>query len=442
MLGRVPVPEGLTLVRGESPHAPLELKVPPHTPLAASHPAEMLDMLRYAGVTYASPDSPAASAGVRVFAAGRALAVHGPYDAVTFDWDHTLTNYQIFEDLAGLMRVRRRRSPPPPATGAAPLVGIEAARPLMMELAFGMMVGFAVRQGLSHLSEWTRYRPQVGLATHTWPDRLGLAALYAPILPLMEGLLPGSPEIYERFMSADARSTIHLHHFLDYASELVPRFGAHGFAALSPAQAHEVMLYLEDGVAHHRKPLGAWTARDVNPARLLHIDDSPRIVSDLTRQAALAGYTQARMLYAPHSHSRIFANIRDWHKVSLPALWRKRPDAIRGVIAHLVRKEWSRSAVPELLRELGDSGAGGSIAWPKRGLPAGIVMAIYQTPTTLGEFWDYYVEPVTRVRSLIREVRRRRGGLRAIRRAYDEAFPSRAGMGMTRTSSSQHREHA
>lgn len=425
-LGSLRVPAGLTLVPGRSPHQPLEFTAPPAIELTTTDPAAMLDMLRYAGVCYAAPDSPAASIGLHVFAAGRALALRGPYDAVTFDWDQTFSNNQIFEDLPRLMRVRSFTSPPPAAMSAAPMVAIETARPFVMELAFGMMVGFAVRQGLARLSDWERYRPQVGIATHTWPDRLGVAAQYAPILPLMEGLLPGAPAVYERFTSAHVRSVIHLHHFLEYATTLVRRFDEHGFAALTPDQADELMRCLKEGGAHRLKPLGTWTARGWAPARLLHIDDSPTLVADLARQAMLAGYGDARFLYAPHSHSRVFANVKPWHILALPALWRGRPQAIRGVVANLVCKEWARSAVPDLLRRLGHPLDAGCRAWPRGTLPAGTVMAMYATPTTIGEFWDYYVAPVIRAQALIRDVRRRHGGLRAIRRAWRTAVPQGA----------------
>ena len=422
-LRSIPIPAGLTLVPGGSPHRPLELTAPPPIELMTTAPAALLDMLRYAGMSYAAADSPAVAAALHVFAAGRALALHGPYDAVTVDWDHTFANHKIVEDLLRLIRVRGRRSPPPPAISATPLIAIETARPFMTELVFGMMVGFAVRQGLARLSEWERYRPRVGLATHTWPDRLARSALYAPILPLMEGLLPGSAAVYERFTSAKVRSIIHLHHFLDYAASLLRRFDAHGFAALTPDQADELMSCLEDGGAHHRKPIGAWAMRGWTPERLLHIDDSPMLVADLTRQAALAGHAAARFLRVPQPHSHVFAEVKPWHMMALPAVGRSRPAALRSVVADLARKEWTRSALPDVLRELGYPLEARRVAWPNAALPAGVVMTIYRSTTSLGEFWNYYVSPVVRVQALIRDVRRRHGGLRAIQRAWRARAP-------------------
>lgn len=416
-LRSVPVPAGLTLVPGGSPHRPLELMAPPPIELVTTNPAAVLDMLRYAGMSYAAPDSPAVPAALHVFAAGRALALHGPYGAITVDWDHTFANHKIVEDLPRLIKVRGLKSAPSPAISATPLIAIETARPFMMELVFGMMVGFAVRQGLARLSEWERYRPKVGLATHTWPDRLARSALYAPILPLMEGLLPGSAAVYERFTSAEVRSVIHLHHFLDYAASLVRRFDAHGFAALTPDQADELMICMEDGGAHHRKPLGTWAMRGWTLERLLHIDDSPMLVADLTRQAALAGHAAARVLQVPHPHSRMFAEIKPWHMMALPVVGRSRRAAMRSVVAGLARKEWTRSALPDVLRQLGHPLEPGA-AWPNGALPAGVVMTIYRATSSLGEFWDYYVSPVVRVQGLIRDVRRRHGGLRAVRRAW------------------------
>jgi hypothetical protein len=410
---------------GGSPHRPLEFTAPPPIALMTTEAGAVLDLLRYGGMTYTAPDSPAAASALHVFAAGRALALNGPYDAVTFDWDHTFTNNQIFAGVLAVARARGLTSPPPTVMRATAMVAVETPRPFVMELAFGMMVGFAVRQGLAHLSDWERYRPQVGIATHTWPDRLGRTAQYAPILPLMEGLLPGTPGLYERFTSKHIRSVVHLHHFLDYATTLVRRFDAQGFSELTPDQADELMRCLEDGGAHRRKPIGAWGARGWDPARLLHIDDSPALIADLTRQATLAGYDGAHFVYAPHSHSRVFTSVKSWHMLALSSLWRRRPRAMHGVIANLVRMEWTHSAIPDLLRRLGHPLNAADVAWPHAALPAGTVMAMYPTPTTVGTFWDQYVAPVIRAQALIRDVRRRHGGLRAIRRAWRTAAPHR-----------------
>jgi hypothetical protein len=422
----VTVPAGLALMpsRAGGAHGPVEFAAPPPIVLTTTDPAALLDLLRYAGMAYAA-DSPAAAAALHVFRAGRALALTGAYEAVTFDWDHTIINYQVFEGLLSVARTRRLGSPPPDATSGAPLVAIETPRPFVMELAFGMMVGFAARQGLADLSEWEGYRPQVGIATHTWPDRLGLAAHHSPFLALMEGLLPGSPALHQHFTSPRVRSVLHLHHFLDYSTDLVRRFDAHGFSALTPDQADELLRCLEDGGAHRRKPLGAWTARGWAPERLLHIDDSPRLIADLARQAALAGYGGARFIHAPHAHSRRFGRVQSWHMLALPSLWRRRHHAMRGVIAHLARIEWKRSAVPDLLRHLGHPLDAQQSAWPRAALPAGTVMAMHPAATTVGTFWEQYVAPVIRAQSLIRDVRRRHGGMRAIRRGWTAAARQR-----------------
>jgi len=419
-LATVPVPRGLGLIPGAegSPHRPLAFSPPPRIALESTTATAVLDLLRYAGMSYAAPDSPAAAAALHVFDAGRTLALEGAYDGVTFDWDHTFTNNQIFEGIVGVALARRSKAAPPAEICAAPMVAVECPRPFVMELAFGMMVGFALRQGLEHFSDWERYRPQVGIATHTWPDRLGRTAQYAPILPLMEGLLPGAPGLYEHFTSRDLRSIVHLHHFIDHATSLVRRFDTHGFAAFAPDQADQLMCCLEDGGAHRRKPLGAWVSCAWNPARLLHIDDSPTLIADLIRQAALAGLSNAQFVHTPHSHSGVFTSVKSWHMLALPSLWRQRPKAMRGVISNLVNMEWGRSAVPGLLRRLGHPL---NPAWPKAALPAGTVMAMYVTPTTVGAFWNGYVEPVVRAQALIRDVRRRHGGMGRIRRAWRAA---------------------
>lgn len=392
-------PRGLTLIPGGQrdlhlPHRPL-----PDVALANAAHAEILALLNFAGVSYASPDCPAARAGVQIFASARDLIRAGRFDAVTFDWDHTFSNYLVFEDLATLVRARRGRQSP--SAYAAPMVAVEVTRPFMIELAFGMMVGFALRQGLRRFSQWSAYRPKVGVASLTWPDRLArLAAHYLPILPLMEAIVPGTPSTYEHFMSPDVRSVLNLHHFLDYAQGLMERVGAG--ALLTVAEGHEALGYAEDLKAHKRKPLGAWIGRGWDASRLLHIDDSTTIVADLTHQAALRGLAEARFLRVPHPHSRIFRNVREWHKVWLPGFWRARPAAMAGAIETLARQEWGRSNVPAILTALGIEFPRSH--WPGASLPEGTVLPIHETPTTVGDFWTYYLEPTQRARALIQDV--------------------------------------
>src|SRR5262249_45694459 len=99
-------PAGLTLIPGGSRQYPLNFTTPPRTFLGTHSRDEILEMLAYAGVHYRHPESPAAAFGARVFEEGRALGRHGSHEAITFDWDHTLSNYQIFEHIAKLIRVR------------------------------------------------------------------------------------------------------------------------------------------------------------------------------------------------------------------------------------------------------------------------------------------------------------------------------------------------
>jgi len=240
------------------------------------------------------------------------------------------------------------------------------------------------------------------VATHTWPDRLGLIAKhFMPLLPLMEGMLPGSPQTYARLTAPDVRSLIHLHHFVDYAIELVARFDAGGAAVLSAQEREELHGYCFDGNAHRRKPLGVWARRGWDTARLLHVDDSTRVVAD-HRSRAAAGAVLVR-----HPHSVLFDDVQEWHKVSLPGLWRSRRAAIVGAARQLAESEAAFPAADSLLRQF----AGGA-GLTRRRLPEGTVIAVHEAPTTAGEFWQHYVEPTQRARRLIRQVSLRHGGRR------------------------------
>jgi hypothetical protein len=419
-LAALRVPAGLALVPGGSRLFPLPLREPPRATLDSNAAGEILALLDYAGVRYADANCPAASLGMRVFAAGRRLGRHGPHQAVSFDWDHTLSNFQIFEDLPNLLRVRWRQAAPSARLAARPMVAIEMARPFMTEFAFGTLAGFALRQGLTRLAHWDRYRPQVCVATHTWPDRLGLmAAHFMPILPLMEGLLPGAPETYARFTAPGVKCALHLHHFLDYATGLLQRLDALGPAALSGRERDEVAGLLQDGRAHHRKPLGAWAMRGWDTGTLLHVDDATQVVADHARQAAADRHPGARAVHVRHPHSPWLDNVQEWHKVSAAALWRSREHAILRVARRLAWKEAAFPCLATLLAAFDDDAHGD----PR--MPQGVVMPVHETPTTLGEFWRYYVEPGRRAKMLIRAVARRHPRLAAdLRARHNGASPA------------------
>jgi len=413
------LPPGVALVPGGCGQQPLPLRDPPRAALDSQHRADQLALLAYAGVGYAHPESPAAAVGLQSFEAGRALGRDGPHRAISFDWDHTVSNYTIFQGIPALLRARLRRSAPSAALAATPVVSIEMARPFMTEFVFGAVAGFALRQGLSRLTDWSRYRPQVHVATHTWPDRLGLIGKhFMPLLPLMEGLLPGSPQTYARLNGADVRSLIHLHHFMDHAIDILTRFDRGGLAALTVQERNTLQDYVADGSAHRCKPLGVWARRGCDTAGLLHVDDATCVVQRFMRGAAAGAHPEdpeaaAGVLQVRHPHSRVFRDIQEWHKVSLPGLWRRRQGAIVGAARRLACGEAAFPAVEPLLRRFA-----GDAAWLPRQLPAGTLIAVHEAPTTAGEFWRHYVEPVQRAQRLIGQLSMRHGGRRRLLQAW------------------------
>ncbi len=416
-------PAGMSFEFGGTRGVPLSFSLPPRLSLRTDDRYEILQMLNYAGVSY-RPESEAARFGIHVFRAGRNFTRRQTFDRISFDWDHTLSNYQIFEHLPGLLKARSLQTPPPTELDQTPMTAIEVARPFMHELVLGMMVGFATHQGLKTFDQWEHYEPQVALATHTWPDRLGiLASFFIRLLPLMGGLLPGSPHLYEKITDEGLIAITHLHHFLHYADQLMVRYEQEGFEPLTPRERTEVMNYLEDGKAHYRKPIGALEERGFAGTTLLHFDDSTKIISDFENGGRNNG-RRIRGVWVKQSHSRFFADVQEWHKISLPAFWRSRQAAAEGVVEHLAHIEDRRSPIPAVLSALkvfsGDEDTSPDPSlWLF--LPQGVMMAVHETPTTVGEYWRYYVNPTNRSKANIRRIREARGGLRAIRKAFHSA---------------------
>lgn len=411
---------------GGTRERPLEFLAPPPIPLDSDKRPDLLEILAYAGIHYSQPTSPAAAFGTSVFETGRDFARQGPFQTITFDWDHTLSNFLIFEDIPKLLRVRMLREAPPQDLAATPMTAIEIARPFMHELTFGMMIGFALGQGLKRFDQWENYQPQVGIPTHTWPDRIGvLAAHFVRILPLMEGLFPGSAHVYEMMTDAGVRSVAHLHHFLDYADDLITRFDRGGFTNLSKQWRADTLAYFEEGKAHHHKPLGALTLRGWDTSSFLHFDDSTTVIKEIEAEARERAGLKIRGIWVRQPHSRFFQDVKEWNKIASSGLWRPREAAARGAVTRLARMEWTGCTMPALLTALGGmyafSGDEGPSVFPEIGLPEGVRMMIHETPTTLGEYWRYYVEPTGRRTKRIRDVRAQHGGLKAIRRDYRKA---------------------
>lgn len=411
------LPRGLTLVPGGCALEALALQDPPGVPLDTTHAGEQLALLAYAGVRYGHAESPAAAVGLAAFAAGRALALEGPHRCISFDWDHTLSNFTVFHGIPTLIKTRLSQTLPPPAVAATPLVTLEMARPFMTEFAFGAVAGFALRQGLQRLADWQRYRPQVVVATHTWPDRLALIGRhFMPLLPLMEGLLPGDPHTYERLTAPGVRSLVHLHHFVEHAVELVERFNQGGRAALAAHEHEALRACVRDGCAHRSKPPGVWARRGCDTQGLLHFDDAARIVAQHTRLAQAGREGLAPGVLVRHPCSRVFRNVQEWHKVAVPGLWRGRQAAVVGAARALAHGEARLPAAEALLRRYV-----GIAPWPRGELPAGTLTAVHEAPSTAGEFWRYYVEPTQRAQALIRQLSLRHGGRRRLLQTWGEA---------------------
>jgi len=417
-LGGIACPAGMLLAAGGTRAADLSFSLPPDIPLDTHRPAEILTMLDYAGIRYRSADSFAAAFGVSIFEAAREFADRTGFDQVSFDWDHTLSNYKIFDNVLGVFKTRMRRTPLPESLAQTPMTAIEVARPFMHELAFGMMAGYAGRQGLSSLDQWQHYTPQVGLATHTWPDRIGvLAQHFMRLIPLMEGLIPGSPRMYEKMTDGSARSIVHLHHFLGYADALMTRFQSGGFEVLSATEQDEVMGYCEDGKGHHRKPLGALEQRGWPKESLLHFDDSTKVVEDIEKNPS----SRIRAIHVRQPHSSFFRNVQEWNKIAVSRLWSSQSSAAVSTVRGLARMEWDNATIAAIVGALNVFSSEEALLPDLRErsqLPDGVVLRIHETPTTLGEFWRYYVEPTNTVKVKIRHVVKSRGGLASIRKDY------------------------
>ncbi len=406
-------------VKGLTRDSKLSFYPPPYVPLNTQDEYKILQMLEYAGIHYETPRCDAARYGVTAFDAGRRFVFKTNLDFITFDWDHTLSNYQIFEEIAPIIRAKLSKQEPPEALAERPMTALEVARPFMQELVLGMMVGYAFRQGLTNFQQWEQYKPQVGIVTHTWPDRLGvLAEHFVRLLPLMEGLLPGTPGVYNWMTHSDVRSITHLHHFLSYAESLLRKFEHVGLEGLTETEQAELMGYMEDGKAHYRKPLGTLAMRGWEFSSLLHFDDSTKVINDLVEHVHAEAI---RGLWVRQPHSKKL-DVGELNKIVLSSLWRSREAARLRAARNLIRAEEQGFTLPYVLSAMqmfSVTRQTDQLAY-RAPLPAGTVFRLHETPTTVGEYWRYYVNPTNRLKQQVRAVRKAAGGLRALRHQYKE----------------------
>lgn len=380
---------------------PHQLRPLPSIPLTTTEPGTIIDLMAYAGIHYASAGSPAAAYGVNAFNKGREFALSGRFDLVTFDWDHTVSNYKIFETLGSLIWLKIRKDKATRKTLAAPLTSMEAPLLYMPELIMGMMMGFAIKQGLNNFNQWQQYRPQVVIASHTWPDRIGVLGSWSlRFLPLMEGLIPGDPETYQKLTSKNSRAFLNLHDFLDHATALMNSLGS-----LQENEAAEALAYLEMGKAHKTKPWGAferkWGVGD-RPLRILHFDDSPRVVADLRRRPRVGSI--AVLVQSPWT--RLGKEVGEGKKLQLSGLWQSRGDAIISAVNALADAACAGSAIPNILGALDLIASGQAtedidIAYATVPLE-GAVLTVHEAGTDLERFRRFYDVPTSQAKTLIR----------------------------------------
>jgi len=443
----------LTLsLSGRSREQRLPTEAFPKIPLETEDPRQLLALLEYAGCQH-SLDS--VTAALTSFDVGRLFAERTHFKSVSFAWDHVLSNHMVFEDLDAMLKALFSTEAPHPVISDRPLTALEAPRPFMQELVFGMMVGFAFKQGLTCFSQWASYRPQVGIATHTWPDRMAiLADNFIPLLSLMEAVQPGTPGLGEQIRNGNTRAIIHLEHFLNYADGLLNRFDAAGFEPLTQRERFEVRCYLNEGSAHHCKPLGALAAQGWIVSSHLHFGDSTKVV-----EAFRSEWNQKRnakqgaaSVYIPNPHMPTGWNVQDFNQLLVRDLLsetmglppRSRDIKIQSAARNLAQSELGRLTANE--GWLSPGNVTGKLLWllsqeqsdlfiemlqtgslnhivTKTGrsaltLPRALPYVLHQTPTTVGEFWGGHINPTNTRTFRISKITRRHGGLAQINQDY------------------------
>jgi hypothetical protein len=265
------------------------------------------------------------------------------------------------------------------------------------------MVGFAIKQQIQLFTQWESYIPQVGIVTLTWPARIATLAQNLNLLSLAEGVFPRGNNLYELIMQGKSRAFIHLHDFIDYLNNIIEKISDDQHSVLTEQQQNDVNSCLQLGKGHKLKIPGLLEEKGWLGNKHLHFDDCILNLNCLTNyknkkiSGILVRQTQSEQLI-----------IREIDKINFSAFWSAIEQARLKGMYSIASKEYSRSTLPaiiSLLRNNSTPSLAVDNLCKRSTLPPGVYLNFYEGSTSIGEFWEYYLMPVKKIRYKIQQIK-------------------------------------
>ncbi|MFJ1268591.1 hypothetical protein ACD661_08510 [Legionella lytica] len=377
---------------------------PPSIQLNTPDDKEILGLLNFACLNRYTSGSPAEAFALDTFKFARNFVLTSSIDKITFDWDNTLYSSLIIQGAAVFPAQLYKKKLPKYFLNKS-LTAIESPRPFMEELVFGMMIGFAIKQGLTQFTEWERYKPEVGILTLTWPQRLaGLAQRHVPLLSLLEGHFPGNNDVAEQILKNKTRAFVHLYDFINYISDVLDQMEQSHFKNLPHHQRIDLQACFQLGKLHKLKFPEVLENKDWLGNNHLHFDDCLLTLNHLEAYQA----KKISTVYVRQSQSDA-PNIRSIDRMYTPSLYSSIHKSRKESISRIAKKEYFNCTIQNIINVLKQE-----TYWPitapelyqRHTLPAGTQLAFYESATTVNNFWENYLQPISLLQKKLRRAKK------------------------------------
>lgn len=365
---------------------------PPSIELSTNDAKELLSLLNYACLNRYDSGSPAESCALNIFKFARKFVLTNSIDKITFDFDNTLYSALIIQGAAVFPAQLYKKKLPKYFLNKS-LTAIESPRPFMEEFVFGMMIGFAIKQGLTKFTQWEIYKPEVGILTLTWPQRLaGLVKSYIPLLSLIEGYFPGKNEVAEQILKNKTRAFVHLYDFINYISELLDKMEYTLFRNLPHNQQFDLQACFQLGKLNKLKFPEVIENKDWLGNNHLHFDDCLLTLNHLEAYRA----KKISTIYVRQSQSDAL-NIRSIDRMYLPSLYSSIHKSRKESISRIAQREYFNCTLQKIIKVLEQEADCPTITpelHQRHTIPVGTQLNFYESSTTVYKFWENYIQPI------------------------------------------------
>ena len=101
--------------------------------------------------------------------------------------------------------------------------------------------------------------------------------------------------------------------------------------------------------------------------------------------------------------------VREIDKIYFPALYNFSTRARKNCMRYIAKNEYFHSTLPAIISTLSQGMPllpTHKVLSERSTLPAGICLNFYESSTSIGDFWQYYLQPAKKVKNKIRSIKK------------------------------------